>query len=602
MGLRWSRPGRLIVNVALIVAVAALVALGYSVSRRQEGMARAARQAQDLARAAQQVKYRAADFNGWQNAYALDIARALPGATDDESAGRSRFLDSSAKFRNEMAVLESLPASPEIKRAVADVRKAFLEFMSVDREAVRLYRAGGAADRSAAADLVVGRENAIYVRIAEGAEFAADRSVSDADAEFTRLESVGVATRRYLVGLSVIATALAATGVALARARRRAAAEHARQVERMAGLGQLAGGIAHDFNNLLGIILNYTEFVAECVPGEARDDLTRIRTAAERAAGLTTQLLVYIRQDTVRAEIVDVNAAVAETHAILARTIGEHIELVVRPAPVPLTVRVDAGQLQQILVNLAVNARDAMPDGGTLSIAAAAVDLGEKRANLRPAVKAGRYLELLVSDTGTGMPPETVARIFEPFFTTKPKGHGTGLGLATVYGIIAAAGGSVDVCSEPGHGTMFRVYFPIVDAPQGDRSEPASVPAPHGAGERILVVEDEPVLGAGIGRILATGGYQVRFAVSGSEAVDVYRRDKCDLLVTDVVMPEMSGPRLTEILHRIDPRLPVLYISGYDLDADQRLEPGTHLLEKPFSADELLAAVGVILAEVHTRA
>ncbi|SNR43038.1 His Kinase A (phospho-acceptor) domain-containing protein [Actinoplanes regularis] len=593
----------MIVNVALIAALVAVALLGYFVSRRQETMAGEAREAQQLTQAAQQVKYRAADFNGWQTAYALDIVRAVPGATDDSSPSRAAFLDAAAKFENELATLDALAAPPEIKRTVDAIEGAFAEFMAVDQEALQLYRAGGAANTRVASDLVVNREVEIYVQIADGCEVASDLSAATADADFARLEAVGVATRRYIVVLCLFAVVLAVVGVTLAEARQRAVAERADHAQRLASLGQLAGGIAHDFNNVLSIILNYTDFVTERVPEDAREDLARIRTAAERAAGLTAQLLIFIRQDAVHPEVLDINAAIAEAHAILARTIGENIDLVMDPSPVPLKICVDAGQVQQILVNLAVNARDAMPGGGTLVIAAAAVDIQGKRKDLRPAIKPGRYVELRVSDTGTGMSPETVSRIFEPFFTTKAKGHGTGLGLATVYGIIAATGGSINVSSKLGSGTTFRIYFPVAEEffDQGC-AVPPGLESPRGRGESILIVEDEPVLAASIARILATGGYQVRSVSCGSEAIDAHARDGCDLLVTDVVMPEMSGPSLAAVLHRADPRLPVLYISGYSVGFERLLEPGAHLLPKPFSADQLLAAVSGTLAEVHAKA
>jgi two-component system cell cycle sensor histidine kinase/response regulator CckA len=215
-------------------------------------------------------------------------------------------------------------------------------------------------------------------------------------------------------------------------------------------------------------------------------------------------------------------------------------------------------------------------------------------------VKAGRYVQLLVSDTGAGIPPEVVVRIFEPFYTTKPKGHGTGLGLATVHGIVTAAGGSINVCSKPGIGTTFRVYFPAADPPPDSAHvRPAAAAAPRGHGQRVLIVEDEPVLGASIARILATGGYHVRAAAGGPEAITLHARDGCDLLLADVVMPEMSGPRLAEILHRTQPRLPVLYVSGYTGGTSgpaSLLEPGTDLIEKPFSVNQLLTAVGNALA------
>jgi two-component system cell cycle sensor histidine kinase/response regulator CckA len=241
-----------------------------------------------------------------------------------------------------------------------------------------------------------------------------------------------------VVGISSICRDVSATKQA--EQAQRAAEERSQQAQRMASLGQLAAGVAHDFNNLLGIILNYTAFAADRAGDIADDaigaDLGRVRVAAERAVGLTRQLLTFTREDTVRPELLDVNEAIAEAGDLLARTIGAHIELIAVPSPVPLMIYADAGRMQQILVNLAVNARDAMPEGGTLVIAAAATDPGERQPPLQPAPTGGRHVRLLVSDTGTGMSAEVADRIFEPFYTTKPRGQGTGLGLATVYGIV----------------------------------------------------------------------------------------------------------------------------------------------------------------------
>jgi two-component system cell cycle sensor histidine kinase/response regulator CckA len=399
---------------------------------------------------------------------------------------------------------------------------------------------------------------------------------------------------------AVVGTAQIARDVSAAKraeATQRTAEERAQQVQRMASLGQLAGGIAHDFNNLLGIIVNFTDFAVEQIPaGDAvRDDLAQVRTAAERATGLTRQLLTFTRQDRVRPEVLDVNASIVEVHAMLARTIGEHIHLVAHPAPRPLTVFADAGHLQQILINLAVNARDAMPDGGTLVIEARATELDEDHADLQPSPAAGRYVAIVVSDTGVGMSAEVEARIFEPFYTTKAKGQGTGLGLATVYGIVAAAGGCINVYSEPGVGTTFRVYLPLVDRPDEPHAGPAApASAPGGRGETILVIEDEPALGRAIARILDANGYRALCADSAAEALDLHTAHGCDLVLTDVVMPDMSGPQVAELLKRRDPGLPVVYMSGYTdglLDAARILEQGTVVIEKPFTAHLLLTRV-----------
>ncbi|WP_433380173.1 ATP-binding protein [Actinoplanes sp. CA-142083] len=581
----------------MLVAVAGL---GYVVSYRQETTASRARQAQRLVQAAQQVKYRVADFNGWQTAYAFDITRGLPGAAGDSSPSRAMFLRSAAAFDADLTALQALARSPDVARAVGGVRSAFTEFMNVDQEILRLYRSGNGADREAAANLVLGREIELYNLIAASCDAAVALSTSAADADFAHLGAVGGSTRLYIMALSAAAIALAVIGVVLAEARRRVIAEHDRQVQRMASLGQLAGGIAHDFNNLLSIILNYTAFAAEAAKeDETREDLAHVRTAAERAAGLTAQLLAFVRQEKPRAEVLDVNEMIAETHTLLARTIGEHINLVTVPSPTPLTISFDGGQIQQILVNLAVNARDAMPDGGTLVIAASAVDIEANQVDLRPELKPGRYVQVLVSDTGTGIPPDVAARIFEPFYTTKPRGRGTGLGLATVQRIVTGAGGSIDVCSKPGIGTTFRVYLPAVEPPD-DSELVSSTRAPRGRGQRVLVVEDEPVLGASIARIVGNGGYRVRSAVSGPEAIAEFERSGCDLLLTDVVMPEMSGTRLAGILRQTHPLLPVLYVSGYTegtVGAARLLEPEAVLIEKPFSANQLLIAVSDVLRE-----
>jgi two-component system cell cycle sensor histidine kinase/response regulator CckA len=390
------------------------------------------------------------------------------------------------------------------------------------------------------------------------------------------------------------------TEVKHAEASQRAAEHQAAQAQRMASLGQLAGGIAHDFNNLLGIILNFTAFAAEETDDSAvKADLAKARLAAERAVGLTRQLLTFTRQDTVRAELLDVNASIAEAYDLLARTIGAHITLIATPALNPLTILADGGRIQQVLVNLAINARDAMPDGGTLVIEAKGVDLDAGQVNLSPAPPAGRYVQFLVSDTGTGMSAEVAAKIFEPFYTTKPKGHGTGLGLATVYGIITEAGGSINVYSEPGIGTTFRVYFPI--AASGDLAGPppqTAADAPHGKGQTILVAEDETRLGEAVARILTEGGYQVLSADGGAQALELDTAHGCDLLLTDVIMPDMSGRQLAQAMQDRHPGLRVLYMSGYTngvLDTANTPDHGVTVIEKPFTAHLLLTEVDTML-------
>jgi PAS domain S-box-containing protein len=406
--------------------------------------------------------------------------------------------------------------------------------------------------------------------------------------------------RGTVVGVSSISRDV--TAAKRAEAELRAAEERANQAQRMASLGQLAGGVAHDFNNLLGIILNYTAFAAEPDADSAgiQADLAQIRTAADRAAGLTNQLLTFTRQGTVRPQTLDINASIAETHAMLSRTIGEHIELIAVPSPVPLTIYADAGHVQQILLNLAINARDAMPDGGTLVLEVTVAELDDRQPNLQPVPVPGRYVRVLVSDTGTGMSPETIAHIFEPFFTTKPKGHGTGLGLATVYGIVAAVGGSINVYSEPDIGTTIRVYFPLIsesDEPADPQPDPPGIARGHG--QSVLVVEDEPALAHSVARILSGAGYRAISANGGTEALALDTTHGCDLLLTDLVMPEMSGRRVAELLTERHPGLPVLYMSGYAsglLDTAHMLEHGIVFIEKPFTARLLLSEVNNVFS------
>ncbi|MFC3990921.1 ATP-binding protein [Actinoplanes siamensis] len=390
--------------------------------------------------------------------------------------------------------------------------------------------------------------------------------------------------------------------------RQRAVQERTQQAQRMESLGNLAGGVAHDFNNILAIIANYTEFALEETADrpEVHNDLIQVRTAVERATNLTRQLLTFTRGDAIQPRNVALNAVLAETQAMLERTIGEHIHLVVAPSEVPLTVRADPGQLQQVLLNLAINARDAMPEGGSLVLEANSAELDGDELNMQPPLPAGRYARLEISDTGEGMPPEVAERIFEPFFTTKPRGKGTGLGLATVYGIVTEAGGSVNLYSEPGVGTTFRIYLPLVDAPEDvTRGERPGAGPPRGDGRTVLVVEDEAALQRIITRILTENGYQVVAATDGRQALARYHQHGCDVLLTDVIMPEMSGPRLAELLTERQPGLPVIYMSGYSnglLGSTHVLDGDIAFVEKPFTAADLLHKVAAAVENLHPAA
>ena len=396
-----------------------------------------------------------------------------------------------------------------------------------------------------------------------------------------------------IIGASVVARDI--TAAKEAAERQHAIEERTNQAQRMESLGKLAGGVAHDFNNILAIIANYTDFALEQTVDrpQVQTDLTQVRTAVDRATNLTRQLLTFTRADAIQPQDVDLNAAITEVQMMLERTIGEHINLIAAPSSQPQTVHADPGQLQQVLLNLAINARDAMPEGGTLVLEANTAVLDGNEVNMQPPLPAGTYARLLVSDTGEGMSPETAARIFEPFYTTKPPGRGTGLGLATVYGIVTEAGGSINVYSELGIGATFRIYLPLVTAAETTATAtalPRTAPA-RGAGRTVLVVEDEPALARVITRILNNGGYHVVTAANGAEALRLYGQHGCAALLTDVIMPEMSGRRLAELLRERQPDLPVLYMSGYSnglLGTTHVIDEDIAFIEKPFTAADLL--------------
>jgi two-component system cell cycle sensor histidine kinase/response regulator CckA len=375
--------------------------------------------------------------------------------------------------------------------------------------------------------------------------------------------------------------------------------ERLRQSQRLESLGQLAGGIAHDFNNLLNVILNYAKFVAEVTDGQVHDDADEIITAAEAAGRLTRQLLTFARREQVSLQALDLNAVVDDVHGLLARSIGEHVHLVVRSAELPL-ISADRGHMEQILLNLAVNARDAMPDGGTLTIETAVVTFDDADLTLPLGAKPGTYVQLTVTDTGTGMSPEVAAHAFEPFFTTKAKESGTGLGLATVHGIVTGSGGSVHVASKEGVGTTVRVYLPSVADGEGPEGSIDATEHVRGSGERILVVEDHPAVRALTVRMLRRNGYVAAEAHSASDGALMASATPFDLLLTDVVMPDMSGRALAELIAATNPTQRVLYMSGYSdgvLGPSRGLDPGVALIEKPFSELALLEAVHAALRD-----
>jgi len=369
------------------------------------------------------------------------------------------------------------------------------------------------------------------------------------------------------------------------------------QSQRLESLGQLAGGVAHDFNNLLQVIMSYTTFIARRAEGDEsiREDVEQIRAATDRAVRLTRQLLIFSRRDAADPEVLDLNAVVADVHALLARAIGEHVQLSVSAGADLPAVLIDRGQLEQVLLNLAVNARDAMPEGGPLVIETTTVVLEDDAASERPRLSPGAYVRLSVSDAGSGMSAEVASHAFDPFFSTKSRDEGSGLGLATVYGIVAEAGGDVSIYSEEGHGTTIRVLLPVADEAVDDGDQPAPVDIhPGGDGEAVLVVEDEPATREATVRILRRAGYDAVAAGSPDDALALAEDREFALLVTDVVMPGMSGRTLAQRLVERRPATAILFMSGYTeglLCAQGALEGGARLLEKPFTENVLLRAV-----------
>jgi PAS domain S-box-containing protein len=373
------------------------------------------------------------------------------------------------------------------------------------------------------------------------------------------------------------------------------------QSERLESVGQLAGGIAHDFNNLLAVILSYARFLRdELDEGHPLgDDVREIEWAAERAADLTHQLLIFSRRDKPEPVPLDLNAIVRDTERLLGRTIGDHVDLSTSSSGVPCPVLADPGQIEQVLLNLAVNARDAMPDGGKISIETECLELDAPEAKARVGAGAGRYVRLAVSDNGHGMNSEVAARAFEPFFTTKRVGEGTGLGLASVYGIVTQAGGHIDLSSEPGVGTTVTVHLPATEMPAravADGDGHLHAQPLEGTGETVLLVEDEDAVRDLTRRILAAHGYDVVPADTVQDALQMCeQQDKdIDLLLTDVVMPDMSGPDLADRAASVRPGLRVLFMSGYtsEIVAGRGGDNGAvPFLGKPFSTEALLRSV-----------
>ena len=383
--------------------------------------------------------------------------------------------------------------------------------------------------------------------------------------------------------------------------------EEFRQSQKMEAVGRLAGGVAHDFNNLLTVITGYGQLILERLEPEAplRAQVEEINKAGERAAGLTRRLLAFSRRQTLAPQIVDLNAIISDNEKMLHRLIGEDIEVVTLKDPGLGKGKADPAQIEQVLLNLAINARDAMPTGGTLMIETSNVELDENYAASHAAVRPGAYVQLAISDTGTGMRAEVRAHIFEPFFTTKEKDKGTGLGLATVYGIVKQSDGNIWAYSEPGVGTTFKIYLPRVEE-LVEVAPPAEVQQAGQLGsETILLVEDEDGVRALAGRILRARGYVVLEASGPPQALQVGQQhsEPIHLLLTDVVMPQMNGRELAQKFLSTRQATKVLYMSGYTDDAIVHhgvLEAGVPFLQKPFTPEALLRKVRALLDEAPT--
>jgi PAS domain S-box-containing protein len=379
------------------------------------------------------------------------------------------------------------------------------------------------------------------------------------------------------------------------------AQDHLRQVQKLESIGQLAGGVAHDLNNLLSVVIGRGQLVLSQVEADhphARSVRLMV-SSAQRGASIVKKLLAFSRRQALEPRVLDLNAVVADIVPMLQRLIGEDIDLAVRPGEALGRIRADRGQIEQVVMNLVVNARDAMPQGGEISLATTNVEVSEAAARRRAGTRGGPYVSLAVRDTGVGMDEATQARVFEPFFTTKEPGKGTGLGLATVYGIVKQSGGNVWVQSELGHGTTFEVLLPRVEAAVHIEPAPSASPVPRGT-ETILLAEDEAEVREVAREVLETCGYTVLEAPRPADALLIAERHTgpIDLLLTDVIMPQMSGPRLAERLAPLRPEMRVLYMSAHPGETTARrggLEPGMPYLPKPFPLEALAAKVREVL-------
>ena len=463
----------------------------------------------------------------------------------------------------------------------------------------RRHRAGYLADPQPR-PMGVGLE--LAARRRDGSTFPADVSLSAVDTDEGLLVTVAVRDLTERLAVQAEHERLKAEAA-------RDNLEHGKQqAQRLESLGQLAGGVAHDFNNLLAVISSYAAFVREEVAKDpsrisaqaVREDIDQVDRAAQRAAGLTHQLLAFARREVLQPHVLHLNEVIVDLTELLTRTLGEQVELITRLADDLGPVEGDRGQVEQILVNLAVNARDAMPMGGTLVIETANTQVRDASMAGHTGIQPGQYVQVKVSDTGAGIPRDLLDRAFEPFFTTKPEGERPGLGLATVYGLVKQAGGDVRIDSGPRVGTTLTVLLPICDS-AGLPEPPPPRPPERGQGETVLLVEDEPAMREMARRMLHRNGYRVLAAASGQAALDLVagQQGPIDVLLTDVVMPQMQGKELADRIRALRPGIRVLFMSGYPrglLGAQGILDSGISLIEKPFPESALLSKMREVLA------
>lgn len=411
------------------------------------------------------------------------------------------------------------------------------------------------------------------------------------------LRTVPLKTRSGTVyaGLSVATDVTDRRVEELRRLRIDAQLERARRLE---AVGKMAGGVAHDFNNLLAVVLNYSDFIADALPGdsELQQDLAEIRRAGERGASLTRQLLIFSRREVARPEAINLNEILSNLEKLVTRTLGEQIELTIGLADGLPMIEADPAQIEQALVGMALNARDAMPEGGSLTIQTEDVDLDLDYVDMNPQAQTGRHVRITIADTGHGISPELIERIFEPFFTTKSRTEGTGLGLAAVHGVMANASGHITVYSEPGLGAVFRLHFPAA-VDQSEKVPAPGVAAPADAlqispGMRVLLAEDDEAVRRVATRVLERASFNVTACADGLEAIErLEAGERFDLLVTDVVMPNASGRELADKAHELDAWMPVLFMSGYTEDiisSHDIVTENMNFLRKPFSGRDLL--------------